>query len=69
MIFSKASGLNDSVFGRSQEPIKMMLEQQEEAFEKQSAVKEIFKMDDTTNFAEKYTYETSLGDFEAVGSH
>jgi hypothetical protein len=69
MIFSKTSGVNNSVFGKSQEPIKMMLEQQEEAFQKDSAVEKIFKMDDTTNFAEKYTYETSLGDFEPVGEN
>lgn len=67
MIFSKAAGLNDSVFGKSQEPIRMMLTDQSEAFEAESVIKSIFNMDTTTNFAEKYTYETSLGDFEAVG--
>lgn len=67
MIFSKAAGLNDSAFGKSQEPIKMMLTEQGEAFEQADIVKMIFKMDETNNFAEKYTYETALGDFEAVG--
>lgn len=67
MIFSKAAGLNDSVFGKSQEPIKMMLTDQKEAFEAADIVKMIFNMDETGNFAEKYTYETSLGDFDAVG--
>src|SRR5690554_1878691 len=69
MIFSKAAGLNDSIFGRSQEPIKMMLTDQSEAFENKSVLKDIFCMDETTNFAEKYLYETSLGDFEAVGEN
>lgn len=67
MIFSKAAGLNDSVFGKSQEPIRMMLTDQKEAFEAESVIDKIFSMDETGNFAEKYTYETSLGDFEAVG--
>lgn len=69
MIFSKASGLNDSIFGKSQEPIKMMLTDQSEAFENKSVVKEIFCMDETTNFAEKYLYETSLGNFDPVGEN
>lgn len=67
MLFSKSSGVNDSVFGKSQEPIKMMLEQQEEAFEKNSIVSHVFFEDETSNFAEKYTYETSLDNFEATG--
>lgn len=67
MLFSKASGLNDSIYGKSQDPIKMMLEQLEEAWQKQSIIPEIFCMDKTSNYAEKYTYETSLGNFEAVG--
>jgi len=67
MIFSKASGVNDSIFGKSQEPIKMMLEQQEEAFQKMSIIDKVYYMDDTKDFAAKYTIETSLGNFEPVG--
>jgi len=67
MLFSKASGVNESVYGKSQEPIKMFLEELEEAWQKQSILKYIFCMDKTSNFAEKYSYETSLGDFEPVG--
>lgn len=67
MLFSKSSGVNDSIFGKSQEPIKMMLEKQEEAFEKMSIISHVFYEDETSNFAEKYTYETSLGNFEATG--
>lgn len=69
MIFSKASGINESVFGKSQEPIRMMLTDQGEAFESESVIDKIFNMDETSNFAEKYTYETSLGDFEATGEN
>lgn len=67
IVFSKASNLNNSSFGKSQEPIKMFLEQQIEAFQQHSIVDNIFMMDDTSNFSEKYTYETSLGSFEAGG--
>lgn len=69
MIFSKASGVNDSIFGRSQEPIKMMLEQQEEAFQKMSIIDKVFFMDKTKDFANKYTIETSLGVFTPVGEN
>lgn len=67
IIFNKASGINDSVYGKSQQPIKMLLEQQVEAFQNESVIDKIFYMDETSNFAEKYTYETSLGDFEPTG--
>lgn len=67
IVFNKASGLNDSIFGKSQEPIRLMIEQQIEAFQQYSIVDNVFMMDETSNFAEKYTYETSLGDFEATG--
>lgn len=67
IVFNKASGLNDSIYGKSQEPIKVMIEQGVEAFQQYSIVDNVFVMDETSNFAEKYTSETALGDFEAVG--
>lgn len=33
IVFSKSSGLNDSVFGKSAEPIHMCMEKSAEAFE------------------------------------
>ena len=69
MIFSKAGGVNDSIFGKSQEPIKMMLEQQEEAFQKMSIIDKVFYKDETKDFAAKYTSETSLGNFLPVGEN
>lgn len=69
MIFSKASGVNDSVFGKSQEPIKMYLERLEESFEAMSMLDKVFFMDKTTQFGEKYSSETSLGDFMPVGEN
>lgn len=67
IIFSKSSGLNDSIYGKSLQPIRAMIEQQVEAFQEMSVLDKLFVMDTTKNFAEKYTYETSAGNFEATG--
>jgi len=69
MIFSKTAGVADSEYGKSQEPIKMMLEQQEEAFQKMSIIDHVFFKDETKDFAAKYTIETSLGNFQPVGEN
>lgn len=69
IIFSKGSGLNDSIYGKSQEPIRAVIEKNVEAFEQQSQIKNVFFMDSTRNYAEKYTQETSLGNFEDVGEN
>lgn len=69
IIFSKSSGVNDSIFGKSQEPIKAIITETREAFEKESMIDKIFYMDKSKNFSEKYTIETSLGDFEPVGEN
>ena len=69
VIFSQSSGLADSIFGKSQAPIKAIIEQGVEAFREQSMIDKIFYMDKTTNFAEVYTSETSLGDFADVGEN
>ncbi len=69
IIFSESSGLNDSVFGKSQAPIKAMISQNIEAFEETSLIDKVFYMDTTENYAEKYTTETAAGDFEDVGEN
>ena len=66
IVFSKASGVADSIYGKSQEPIKMMLEKEVNAFEEMSAIKKIFKNVPTTNFAEKMTAMTAMDEFEIV---
>lgn len=62
IIFSEGSGLNNSAFGKSQEPIKAVIEQNVEAFEEMSMIDKIFYMDKSTNFAEniprKHHWET-----------
>ena len=69
IIYSQGSGVADSVFGKSQAPIKAMIESGVEAFRQFSAVDKVFSMDTTKNYAEKYTSETSLGDFADVGEN
>ena len=44
MTFTEGSGLQDSIFGKSQEPIKMFLEKRGEAFEQASMLKELFNI-------------------------
>lgn len=66
MIFSKTAGVNDSVFGKSQEPIRLMMEKNLEAHEAESALSKIFTEEKTKNFAEKFTSMTSLENFEQV---
>ena len=69
IIFSEGSGVANSIFGKSQEPIKTLIESGVEAFQEFSAVDKIFSMDTTKNYAEKYTSETSMGDFADVGEN
>ena len=42
IIFSEGSGVANSVFGKSQEPIKAMIESGVEAFEEKSLISNIF---------------------------
>ncbi|WP_462385256.1 phage major capsid protein [Intestinibacillus massiliensis] len=69
IIFSEGSGLTDSLYGKSQAPIKALIEQNVEAFQEKSMIDKVFYMDTTKNYAEKYTSETSIGDFEDVGEN
>ena len=39
IVFSEGSGLNDSVYGKCQAPIRMFLEQRGEQFEQQSVLR------------------------------
>lgn len=66
IVFSKSSGLNDSIYGKSQEPIKMLLEKEVEAFEQMSAIPKLFKTINSDNFAEKLTSMTALDEFSIV---
>lgn len=65
--FSMSSGLNDSIFGKSAEPIMMFIEKKAEAFEKMSIIPKIFKETPSKHFAEKITSLTSMTGFQPVG--
>lgn len=65
--FSEGSGLNDSVFGKSQTPIRAMIEKRAEAWEQSSIHDKIFNIEKSDNYAEKLTSMTGLGDFQPVG--
>lgn len=65
--FTEGSGLQDSIFGKSQEPIKMFLEKRGEAFEQASMLPELFNMGNSTHFGEKFTSMTAMQGFQPVG--
>lgn len=69
IIFSEGSGVNNSIYGKSQEPIKMFLEKRAEAFEAKSLLPEIFNMGTSTHWAEKYTSMTAMDGFQPVGEN
>lgn len=64
---SIGSGLVDSLYGKSQFPIKSYLEKRGEAFEERSILKKLFRMETSKHWAEQYSGETAADDFEPVG--
>lgn len=67
IVFSKLSGLNDSVFGKSAEPIRMLLEKRAEAFEESSLVKKLFAKERSKSFGEKTVSMTAMEGFQPTG--
>ena len=68
IIFGKMSGLNDSVYGKSEAPIKAFLEENVKAYTDMSFVEKVFKMMSSDNYGEKLTSLTSLAQgFMPVG--
>ena len=67
--FSEASGVNDSIFGKSQAPIRMFIEKRGEAFEQQSVVKHLFAREKSSHFGEKFTSLTAMDGFQVVGEN
>lgn len=66
IIFSEDSGLNDSIFGKVQAPIKLFLEQRAESFEKKSMLDQFFVMGKSENFGDMLTSVTAMDDFKPV---
>ena len=69
IIFSEGSGLNDSIYGKCQAPIRMFLEQRGEQFEKQSVLKDLFLMGKSENYGDLMTSMTAMSGFEPVGEN
>ena len=67
--FTEGSGLQDSIFGKSQAPIRMFLEKRGEAFEQQSMLKELFNMENSNKWAEKMGTMTAMEGFQPVGEN
>ena len=67
--FSEGSNLNNSIYGNSQAPIRMMIEKKAEAFEEQSVLEKVFMMDESKHWAEKYTSMTAMDGFDPVGEN
>lgn len=69
ILFTEGSGLNDSIFGKSQAPIRMFLEKKAESFESMSLLPELFNVSDSKNWGEKMTAMTAMNGFEPVGEN
>ena len=67
--FSEGSGLNDSIYGKSQAPLRMLIESKAEAFEERSVMKDIFMQDQSKHWAEKYSTLTAMDGFSPVGEN
>lgn len=69
IIFSESSGVADSLYGKIQTPMKVMIENYAEQFEADDIVKQVFAMENSRHFAETYSSMTSMDDWEPVGEN
>lgn len=69
IIFSEGSGVADSAFGLAQAPIKSVILQQAQQWERKMVYPLIVKQETSTHPMEMYTSFTDLGDYEAVGEN
>lgn len=67
--FSEGSGLQNSIFGKSQAPIRMHIEKKGEAFEKASLLPALFQMGKSNHWAESFTAMTAMEGFKPVGEN
>ncbi len=69
IVFSEGSGLNDSIYGKCQAPIRMFLEQRGEQFQQKSVLKDLFLMGSSENYGDLMTTMTAMNGFEPVGEN
>ena len=67
--FTEGSGVNDSVFGKCQAPIRMFIEKRGEAFEQMSMLKHLFDINDSRHFGETISSMTAMQGFQPVGEN
>jgi hypothetical protein len=67
--FSEGSGLVNSVYGKSQEPIRLMLKRRGESFEQNSALNKVFRVAQSSHWGEKSTSMTAMTGFMPVGEN
>lgn len=53
IVFSKSSGLNDSIYGKSEAPIIAFLEENVHIYEEQSIVNKLFKVMESNSYGQK----------------
>ena len=64
VIFNIQEAINNSAFNVLQEPIKMILENEVEAFEKESIIPKVFVMKTTDKYREEYRSTTTMDGFK-----
>ena len=67
--FTEGSGVANSIFGKSQEPLKFFIEKRGEAFEQQSMLPELFNICSSSHWAEKFSGLTAMDGFQPVGEN
>lgn len=69
IIFSEGSGVNESIYGACQAPVRMFVENYTEECEKNSALKYLFKMGTSENYGDLLTEMTGMDGFDPVGEN
>ena len=69
IVFSESSGLANTVFGKCEAPVRMMLERRSEAFDKNSVLKDLFLMGTSENYGDELSTMTAMEGFQPVGEN
>lgn len=67
IVFSKGSGLQDSVYGKLLDPLRMVIEDRGEAYEQESILPLLYNMEKSTQYGETITGMTSMQGPQPVG--
>lgn len=69
IVFAEGSGLNDSLFGKYQGPIRAIVESKAEAFEQASMIDTLFAVEKSTSWGDTFTSMTAMDGFKPVGEN